>query len=241
MSSTLIIQVSVGNTYGYVYRKEDSPQAKAAAREFESVCMPTVKRYCEKYGYDYELITEYPTEVDIHFFNKNTKDLHHDYSDGGKNKCSTLIRYLSMDRDYDNIVIIDNDVWIPEWAEPLPEIRGHMGVQDKGKVWNNVPHHGKFVNGGMQMVDREAGRSLKEFVKQKCINKVLPPIHTDQAYMNEWRSQNPKISHVIDEKWNFMVATHGRTFDYSKYNFIHYAGWDGRRIFIEDLEQGIIK
>ena len=36
MSQTLLLQVSVGNTYGYVYRKEDSPQAQAAAKEFEN-------------------------------------------------------------------------------------------------------------------------------------------------------------------------------------------------------------
>ena len=75
MSQTLLLQVSVGNTYGYVYRKEDSPQALAAAKEFENACMPSVRRYCEKHGYDYQLITEYPTDIDILFFNKSTKAL----------------------------------------------------------------------------------------------------------------------------------------------------------------------
>ena len=70
---TLIIQVKVGNTFGYVYDPRNSPYAAKAAETMESVCVPTVKRYCEKYGYDYKMITEYPTDIDIHFFNKNTK------------------------------------------------------------------------------------------------------------------------------------------------------------------------
>ena len=86
MSQTLLLQVSVGNTYGYVYRKEESPQALAAAKEFENACMPSVRRYCEKHGYDYQLITEYPTDIDILFFNKSTKGTDYDYSGGGKNK-----------------------------------------------------------------------------------------------------------------------------------------------------------
>lgn len=239
MSRTLIIQVSVGNTHGYVYDK--IPAAQEAAGLFDQICVPTVKRYADKHGYDYKMITEYPQDIDITFFNRNTKGVDHDYSKGGKNKCSTLIRYLALDQeDYDNVVTVDCDVWIPEWAEKLPEINGHMGVQDKGKVWN-IPHHGKFINGGVQMVDQRAGKSLSEFVRDKCKKKELPPMHTDQAYMNEWRSKNGSISHVIDKKWNFMVGCHGRTFDYSDCNFVHYAGGDGRGIFLQDLKKGIIK
>jgi len=239
MPKTLIIQVHVGNTHGYVY--DSIPAAKEAASLFNQICVPSVKKYAEKHGYDYKMITEYPQDIDITYFNRNTKSIDHDYSQGGKNKCSTLIRYLALDQsDYESIVTIDCDVWIPEWAEALPEISGHMGVQDKGKVWN-IPHHGKFINGGVQMVDAATGKSISKFVRDKVINKVMPPMHTDQAFMNEWRSLNPQSSHVIDEKWNYMVGCHGRRFEYKDVNFVHYAGGAGRGIFLEDLKQGIIK
>ena len=241
MSKTIIIQVSVGNTYGYIYRSDESPKAKEASTLFEKHCITSVKRYCEKYNYDYKMITEYPTDIDILFFNKSTKSKDYDYSNGGKNKCSTLIRYLNMDQpDYDNVVILDNDIWIPEWAESLPEINGHHGVTDVGKQWN-APHFISFINGGVQMVNRKAGLSLHKFVKDKCIKKVLPSPHTDQAYMNEWRSQYPYLCYMLDKKWNFMVGCYPRTEDYTKYNFIHYAGWDARTILIEDVKKGIIK
>jgi len=239
MSQTLLLQVSVGNTHGYVY--DGIAAAKEAGSLFDKICVPTVKKYAKANGYDYRMITEYPKDIDITYFNRNTKKIDHDYSQGGKNKCSTLIRYLELNQeDYDYIVTIDCDVYIPEWAEPLPDISGHMGVQDKGKVWN-IPHHGKFVNGGVQMVDRLTGFSLSQFVRDKVKNKIMPQMHTDQAFMNEWRSQNPIHSHVIDEKWNYMVGCHGRRFEYSDVNFIHYAGGSGRGIFLEDLNMGVIK
>ena len=50
MSKTIIIQVSVGNTYGYIYRSDESPKAKEASTLFEKHCITSVKRYCEKYN-----------------------------------------------------------------------------------------------------------------------------------------------------------------------------------------------
>lgn len=236
----LVIQVKVGNTPGYVYSPDASPYALEANQTMEDTCIPTVRRYCGKYGYDYKMITEYPADIDIHFFNKNTKDLHHDYSQGGKNKCSTLIRYLNMGLDeYDYVVSLDNDIFIPETAKSLPEINGHAGVQDTGKEWN-LPHYDKFINGGVQIVNKEAGRSLNQFVRYKCIHKIMPPKHTDQAYMNEWRSQNPNLSFKLGVEWNYMVGCHPYTEDYSNINFVHYAGWKGREYYVRNYKKGII-
>jgi hypothetical protein len=238
---TLIIQVKVGNTAGYVYSADTAPYAKEALETMEDTCIPTVKRYCEKYGYDYKMITEYPTDIDIHFFNKNTKSLDHDYSGGGKNKCATLIRYLNMGlEEYDYIVSLDNDIFIPEHAKELPEIKGHAGVEDRGKVWN-LPFHDRFINGGVQMVNKKAGQSLNKFVRDKCGKKILPPKHTDQAYMNEWRSKNPSLSYRLGSEWNYMVGCHPYTEDYSHVNFVHYAGWKGREYYIKNFKKGIIK
>ena len=92
MQKTLIIQVKVGNTPGYVYRPDQSPSALEASKLIEPVLVPTVERYCKKYNYDYKKITEYPEDLDITYFNKSTKPQNYDYSKGGKNKCSTLIR-----------------------------------------------------------------------------------------------------------------------------------------------------
>ena len=246
MQKTLIVQVEVGGVGGYVYRSDQSPKAFTASKLFSKLT-PTVERYCKNNGYDYKKVTNYPDDIDILFFNKSTKGKDYDYSVGGKNKCSTLIRYLNMfDEKYDRIVTLDNDVWIPEWAEPLPEAEGHHGVEDVGKPfaqfkqYYNLPFQ-KFINGGVQIVNKQAGKSLKEFVINKCNKKELPIIHTDQAYMNEWRSKNISLCYTLNRKWNYMVDCYPKIEDYTKYNFIHYAGWNGRSFLIEDYNQGLIK
>ena len=239
--NTLIIQVKVGNTTGYAY---NNPIGDIC----EGVLMPTVQRYCQKYNYGYLLIDEYPKDRDITFFNKSTKSINHDYSQTGKNKCSTLIRYLNMSRDYDQIVSLDNDIWIPEHAEKLPEIKGHMAAEDKGKSWATFRNafelpYGKFVNGGVQMVNRHAGNSLYSYISDVVDKKSNPPLdyHSDQSYMNYWRHKNTEMSYVLDSKWNFMVSCEKRKSDYTGVNFVHYAGVSARSLLHEDLKRGVIK
>lgn len=238
---TLIIQVKVGNASGYVYNNAE------ALDLFDQHLVPTVIRYCSKYGYDYMNITEYPKDIDCRWFNYNTKSDNYDYSKGGKNKSATLIRYLNMNHDYDRIISLDNDIWIPKHAEPLPDLVGHHAVQDHGKTWetfrrqNNLPQD-IFVNAGVQMVNREAGQSLYEYIKNVCQNQT-PPInnyHSDQGYMNYWRSQHKDLAYILQEKWNYMVGCRPRLKDYTGINFVHYAGNDTRKLLHEDLNKGII-
>jgi len=200
---TIVFQVKVGNASGYVYNDSE------ALDLFDEYLVPTVKRYCEKNGYDYLKIDKYPEGHNCRWFNYNTKSEDYDYSKGGKNKSATLVRYLSMNLDYDRIVSLDNDIWIPKHAEPLPEVFGHCAVQDRGKSWETFRKQTKlpndiFVNGGVQMVNRKAGQSLYRYIADICKNQT-PPIngyHSDQSYMNYWRSQNKSLSFVLPEKWN---------------------------------------
>lgn len=239
---TLVIQVKVGNTSGYAYSDPNAPDL------FDQYLVPTVRRYCEKHGYEYDYITEYPEDKDLLWFNKNTKPKNYDYSKGGKNKSATLIRYLQMGRDYDRIISLDNDVWIPEWAEPLPELDGHHACRDYGKTWEGFRSKHPlpddiFVNAGVQMVNREAGQSLYKYLCKVVDNKI-PPIsgyHSDQGYMNYWRSKNKHLARYLETKWNFMVGCQPRTSDYSKMNFIHYAGDATRTLLRQDIQKDLIK
>jgi hypothetical protein len=243
---TLVMQVTIG-TPGYLYRDN----YVGITDNFTEYLVPTVKRYCEKYGYDYIMITEEPKDRDVRFFNYSNKPRDFDYSTGGKNKSSTLVRYLNMDQpEYDVIVSLDNDIYIPTWAEPLPKIKGHMGVPDLGKPWekftriHKLPQN-KFINGGVQMVDRETGKKLHDYIAHVVDNKIGPieGVHSDQSYMNYFRSQNFDNSYVLDTKWNFMVPFHNldQISPYRKQNFVHYAGQFSRPIFENDRKRGLIE
>tara|TARA_Y100001937_G_scaffold4353_1_gene5665 strand:+ start:4502 stop:5239 length:738 start_codon:yes stop_codon:yes gene_type:complete len=242
MQKTLIIQVEVGNTPGYIYGGDNAIAATESAEIMRSRLIPTVKRYCETYGYDYKQITEYPKDLDITYFNYSSKGEDYDFSKGGKNKCSTLIRYLAMgDDDYDRIVVLDNDIWITPWADPLPDVKGHHGVEDLGKDYSrtasqmNLPF-GKFINGGVQMVDKEAGKSLNRYITEAIKNKTPPPggRHTDQSYMNHWRAQNISLAYTLPFKWNFMVGFHKESFESA--SFVHFAGGQGRTLLVRNKD-----
>lgn len=238
---TLVVQVSIGIS-GYIYT---NPQATS---DFDTHLMPTVKRYCDRFGYDYKLVTEYPQHVDVTWFNYNTKPKDFDYSKTGKNKSTTLVRYLNMyNPEYDRVISLDNDIYIPETAEPLPEVKGHMAVRDLGKSWDDFRSKIKlpqdtFVNAGVQMVDKETGKLLQEYIEKVC-KKQTPPIvgyHSDQGYMNYFRSNNPERANLLDYKWNYMAACH-KPRKITSQNFVHYAGVEARAYFYEDLKRGLIK
>ena len=241
MQKTLIIQVEVGNTPGYIYGGDLMSDAIEGAKIIRSHLVPTVERYCEKYGYDYKKITEYPKDLDITYFNYSSKGEDYDFSKGGKNKCSTLIRYLEMgDDNYDRIVVLDNDIWCTPWADPLPHVEGHHGVQDLGKDYSgtagqmNLPF-GKFINGGVQMVDKVAGKSLKKYIVEAIKSKARPPggRHTDQSYMNHWRSQNISLAYTLPYKWNFMVGLHKESFESA--SFVNFDGAQGRKHLMKQV------
>ena len=66
------------------------------AKNLEESLIPSVKRYCNKYNYDYKMIIDWPDDYDVKWFNRNES----------KNKATTLIRYLNMDQpEYDRIVL----------------------------------------------------------------------------------------------------------------------------------------
>ena len=87
------------------------------------------------------------------------------------------------------------------------------------------------------MVNKEAGKSLKKYITEAIQRKAEPPggLHTDQAYMNHWRSQHIIHAYTLSYKWNYMVGCHDDK-NYQKANFIHYAGWDGRGILMKDID-----
>ena len=72
---TLIIQVSIDGG-GYTYSDPN------ILKNLEESLIPSVKRYCNKYNYDYKMITDWPADYDVKWFNRNES----------KNKATTLIR-----------------------------------------------------------------------------------------------------------------------------------------------------
>ena len=214
----LIFQVMIGDGgYGY---------GDNLSQHFEKHLMPSVRRYCKKHGYNYKLITEPPKDIDISWFNNKNEE---------KDRSSTLIRYLNMDQpDYDMVVSLDCDIFIPEHAEKIPVIKGHGAVKDKGGKDRS------FINGGVQIMDSETGTIFCNHMRNQIKNKKkVKRQKSDQQYPREWRKRNSKLAVVLDFKWNYMVAHLSKgNINYNNACFIHYAGKLGREVFKRDLERG---
>lgn len=239
---TLVFQVVIGSP-GYAYSRAE------ATSEFEKYLMPTVSRYCEKHGYDYQLITKYPEEHDPRWFNFNTKKDSYNYRAGGKQKAATLVRYLNLNQpEYDRIVSLDCDIYIPEDADPLPEVKGHMAARDVGKSWHDFRNafslpKDTFVNAGVQMVDKDTALKLYKYFATIVDRKIQPPINykSDQSYMNKWRSENHKTSNILGDEWNYMMGDFQKNLNMKNKNFVHFAGESGRYYLKEALKKGEIK
>lgn len=246
MKKILILQTNINGQNGYMY--DHLGATDISENKFDDILKKSVLDYCKKHNYDYKMMNEKPLDLDIDWF--------HDERNPSRKISTTLVRYYYMFvKGYDAVVSLDNDIYITPDSEPLPEIVGHMGVHDilMDGVENSDSELGKFIriikprtigviNGGVQMVDSETGKMIKNYIKQVC-DKRIPPIanyYSDQSYINYFRSKFPERSKLLEPKWNLLVSRYPYE-DLIGINFVHYSGFLGRKQFYVDLKRGLLK
>jgi hypothetical protein len=239
----LVIQVKIDDA------AFSMPGYEQAHLDFKKYLVPSVERYCDKYGYDYMEITDYPKDIDVKWFTT-------DKFNPPRNIASAIIRYHYMhNENYDAVVSLDNDVYITSHAEPLPVIIGHMAVDDinmdkKRKKYDALNRFLKrintskvgVINSGVQMVDSEVGLMIKKFMDRVCEKQIHPleGYYCEQNYINYFRSKFPDKCNLLEPKWNYMASRYEYT-DYSDANFVHFCGPTGRKLFYRDLNNGLIE
>lgn len=213
---TLVLQVNIGRgTY-------TNNTNKFTTNHIEEILMPSIRSYCDKYGYDYKLVKDYPENWDVKWFAvKNSKE-----------KDTTLIKYFYANQDeYDRILFLDTDVYATPYALELPPI------EEYGVIKNNPTIRG-VTNGGVQYFDKKTGVALHKFITN-VLRKKDSKIISEQKHLDQFR-KTYKEWKWLDISWNYMPAQH-KTLDYKNVNFIHYAGEKGRKQFLKDLDKGLFK
>ena len=104
------------------------------------IFIPSVKHYCNKFNYDYILIKESTYEKKYSDFDfLETRNKHYSFE-----------RYFHFVNDYDYTIYIDNDVYIYNNAQPLPEINGLMNAREpegnSSKIFREVNNLNKDFN-----------------------------------------------------------------------------------------------
>lgn len=169
-------------------------------------CIPSVKKWAEKCGYDYKLYTE-STLLDNGFFKKSS-DLY------SAEKMMHLFQ-----QDYEHVIYVDSDIFVSSRAGEFP-IKEGLSV-----VFESIPlddylksfpfsetKNPSYFNAGVLSVDRGTGKKMYEYFMQVVESGDNSLIYqAEQDIINSWIMKNK--CNELDENWNYLLHTYNRTTD----------------------------
>ena len=201
-----------------------------------NIFIPSVKKYCSKYNYDYSLVNE-------SIYEKKYKNF--DFLET-KNKHYSFERYFHLDNEYEYTVYIDNDVYIYPDAEALPKISGLMNAREpegrSSKIFRDVNHlndNERYFNSGVTFCDNLTAKVLSSYMINRLNNKIRSRgKNSDNMLLNEFIIENKNIFTELDCKWNYMPFLPNSTKTPNP-NFFHFVGIHGKKIISQLQNQRI--
>ncbi len=203
------------------------------------IFIPSVKRYCKKFNYDYKLIknSEY-----------QKKYKHYEFLET-KNKHFSFERYFHFINNYEYTIYIDNDVYIYNDASPLPQIRGLMNAKEpegnSSKIFrevNNLSISKSYYNSGVTFCDKNTANILSNYMLHRLENKIRSRgKNSDNMLLNEFIINNEDLFNEIGNEWNYMPFLPNAKI-ISKPNFFHFVGIIGKNLInnLQDNNKNII-
>ena len=224
---TLIIQVDIN--YGTQWGDKNT------VKFLRTHCIPSVQSYCRKNNYEYTLIKNSKYEKDIGKFDFFYTKLKH----------YAFERYYYFNNDYEQTVYIDNDVFIFNEAEALPNITGLMSVKEpdgnSSKIFrevNNLESHHPYYNSGVIMTDHLTSSHLANYMLSRLENYIRAKgKNTDNMMLNEYILENQNNFTRLDDKWNYMPFLPNAKIIH-KPNFFHFVGVQGKELIKIILDNG---
>ncbi len=222
---TLIYQNNIGN----ITQWDASDISKKFINE---ICIPSVLNYAKKHNYDYKINTKHISPN----FGKNFL-----LSEGTYISCNKY--FLCDQNDYEKIVYIDNDVYIFDNAEKLPDIKNLSGIAEPkesechyefSRVFKLNPQV-NYISSGVLMFDKLTGKKLKKYFTERFLKQRKGGWkNTDNGILNEAIYVDKVLEiNQINKKWNYMPHLCEKI-DNTKPNFIHFVGGDGKK-YIRNL------
>ena len=156
-------------------------------------CIPSMRAYAQRHGYDYDLHTTVPDII----YDMPTLDQMPDY----KRMRLGFIRYLLLNKyeDYDYIVLYDCDMLMTADAPALPLAPGittrHLDYYRFSEV--DTQHRRILANAGLYIFDKESARRMYDFavgyIKDIIENK--PEWFHDEHVLAHFMDDNLDIPH----------------------------------------------
>ena len=218
------MKVLIGQIFIDFGQKTQVDWEGGASYLFYNYFQPSVKKYCQKYGYDYKCFT------------KATLDLPLRKGKAGANEKMIFFSYYD---EYDLIAHIDIDVFITEKAPSLPDV-SFAAVLDRTEYLEklhsfNIPD---YTNGGVYFFNSSTAKILwNETLKlqQGQYQKWHNAAHGSQTIVNYWVMKNKILKTILDERWNTMVFNSYWKNRWHKSYFIHYT--IGKKYLFKDFYQ----
>ena len=190
-------------------------------------CIPSVRKYSQKHGYDYLLIKHSIYEKEIGKFDFLPTKLKH----------YAFERYYHLSNEYDATVYLDNDIYIFEDSATLPDIRGIMCALEpdgnSSKIFrdsNNLSSDYPYYNSGVIMGDKIALSHLADYMLNRMRNYIKAKgKNTDNMMLNEYLLDHKPIFSKLDNTWNYMPFL-PNSVKLDKKNFFHFVGIHGKKL-----------
>ena len=217
-SNYIIIQIDIGA--GTQWGNKDT------INPIRDVFIPSVKKYCNKFQYDYFLVKESSYENKFDFDFLATKNKHYSFE-----------RYFHFDNDYDYTIYIDNDVYIFPDAEPLPAFKGLRNVREpegnSSRIFrevNNLDNSFGYYNSGVTFCDNLTASKLADYMINRLNKKIRAKgKNSDNMMLNEFIIENRELFSEIGCEWNYMPFLPNSKIT-KKPNFFHFVGIIGKEI-----------
>jgi hypothetical protein len=194
-NKVLVLQTKIGTAD---FNNIQSPVMKDYFEFEQKVCIPSVKHWANKCGYDYKMITTSSINDDTFFHN-----IPHKYA-------SERLMHLSQD-EYDYIVYLDTDVFVAKHSPSFPLIPGlssptrDFNIDFFNKIYPDIPYTGqKHLNSGVFSVDKETGKKITKYFKDRLESGDNRNVeYADQDILNVWQFNNG--INRLDRKWNYLL------------------------------------
>ena len=218
-SKYLVLQIDIGPGTQWGKKQTINP--------IREVFMPSVKKYCQKFNYDYLLVKKSNYQKIIGEF---------DFLPS-KNKHYAFERYFHFNNDYDYIIYLDNDVYVYLDAEPLPEFKGVRIAREPEssssilfREANNLDNSYGYFNSGVIFCDNSSAKILQEYMIGRAKKKIKAKgKNTDNMMVNEFILKNKELFLEIGSQWNYMPFFENSE-KINNPNFFHFVGIIGKEI-----------
>lgn len=207
--------------------------------EFERLFKPSVSAYCDRYGYDLKIFTDFPDPVRKHPHTVSFQ------------KCLVPDQL----RDYDLVVVLDADIYIEPYAPPihLLELTGKIGIvdeiaQSRPEAYEHMVNIGfanhakhyyslvgfdinttKMLNTGLMICQPAKHADYLKTIYEKYVDKSIGHprgFHYEQACIG-YELQNDEMYELIPNVWNFLFVHTQMTREPIRCYFLHFAGMRG--------------